>query len=61
MQRTATISKKELGYVTLERDWKDGDVVEMNLDMEVEVVEADPRVKENVGKRAIQRDHWSIV
>jgi DUF1680 family protein len=47
--------KKELGYVTLERDWKDGDVVEMNLDMEVEVVEADPRVKENVGKRAIQR------
>ncbi|WP_303208471.1 glycoside hydrolase family 127 protein [Bacteroides oleiciplenus] len=47
--------KKELGYVTLERDWKDGDVVELNLDMEVEVVEADPRVKENVGKRAIQR------
>lgn len=47
--------KKELGYVTLERDWKDGDVVEMNLDMEVEVVEADPRVKENVGKCAIQR------
>lgn len=39
----------------MERDWKDGDVVEMNLDMEVEVVEADPRVKENVGKRAIQR------
>ena len=45
----------ELGYATLEHNWRDGDVVELCMDMEVELVEADPRVKANVGKRAVQR------
>ena len=45
----------DLGYVAFERRWQNGDVVELNMDMPVEVVAADPRVKANVGKRAIQR------
>ena len=42
-------------YAILSRKWTDGDVVELLLSMPVEEVAADPRVKENVGKRAIQR------
>ena len=45
----------EKGYAVLDGKWKDGDVVDLALDMPVEVVAADPRVKEDVGKRAIQR------
>ena len=45
----------EKGYVVLDGKWKDGDVIDLALDMPVEVVEADPRVKEDVGKRAVQR------
>lgn len=48
-------AKQENGYVALERSWKKGDKLELNLDMPVEVVAADPRVEANVGKRAIQR------
>ena len=43
------------GYAVLERKWKDGDAVELIFDMPVELVAADPRVKEDVGKRAVQR------
>lgn len=43
------------GYVILDRQWKKGDQVELNLDMPVEVISADQHVKENTGKRAIQR------
>jgi len=43
------------GYAVLDRKWKDGDSVELIFEMPVEVVAADPRVKEDVGKRAIQR------
>ena len=45
----------EKGYAVLDGKWKDGDVIDLTLDMPVEVVEADPRVKEDVGKRAVQR------
>ncbi len=45
----------EKGYAVIDGRWKDGDVVEINFDMPVEVVAADPRVKEDVGKRAVQR------
>lgn len=43
------------GYAALQRKWKKGDVIELNMEMPVEVVEADPRVVQNIGKRAIQR------
>ncbi len=42
-------------YLIINRKWKKGDVVSLTLDMPVEVVQADPRVKANMGKRAIQR------
>ena len=45
----------EKGYVVIDRKWKDGDVIELNFDMPVEIVAADPRVKEDEGMRAIQR------
>ena len=45
----------EKGYAVLEGPWKDGDVIDFEMDMPIEVVEADPRVKEDVGKRAVQR------
>lgn len=45
----------EKGYAVLSRRWKDGDSVELVFDMPVEMVAADPRVKEDVGKRAVQR------
>ena len=45
----------ESGYAVLTRKWKDGDSVELVMDMPVEMVAADPRVKEDMGKRAVQR------
>ncbi|MDR1341074.1 MAG: glycoside hydrolase family 127 protein [Prevotellaceae bacterium] len=45
----------EKGYAVLKRKWKAGDRITLALDMPVEVVSADPHVRENIGKRAIQR------
>lgn len=45
----------EQGYAVIDRVWKNGDQVTLTLAMPVEVVAADPRVKENTGKRAICR------
>jgi hypothetical protein len=51
----AAKSKVERGYLTVSRKWKTGDVVKLNLPMPVERVYADPHVKADVGKVAIQR------
>lgn len=45
----------EKGYARIERNWKPGDKINLDLSMPVELVAADPRVKANIGKRAIQR------
>ena len=45
----------KLGYAVLDRKWKDGDEIELSMNMPVEVIAADPRVKEDEGLRAIQR------
>ncbi|MCC2777825.1 glycoside hydrolase family 127 protein [Parabacteroides distasonis] len=45
---------KEKGYAVI-KDWKSQDVIALDMDMPVEIVAADPHVKENFGKRAIQR------
>ena len=42
------------GYLVI-GSWKPGDVIELNLAMPTELVAADPRVKQNAGKRAVQR------
>jgi DUF1680 family protein len=45
----------EKGYAVLNRVWKAGDQIALNLDMPVEMLASDPRVKANAGKRALQR------
>ena len=52
---TAVDVPVEKGYAVIDRKWKDGDKIELVLDMPVKVVAADPRVKENEGRRALQR------
>lgn len=46
---------EELQYLAIDRVWEPGDEITFDMDMPVEVVTADPRVKANVGKRALQR------
>ena len=45
----------EKGYAVIDRIWKDGDEVSLNMDMAATLVAADPRVKEDEGYRALQR------
>ena len=45
---------EEKGYAVI-KDWKSQDVIALDMDMPVEIVAADPHVKENFGKREIQR------
>ncbi|GHT60203.1 hypothetical protein AGMMS50239_08690 [Bacteroidia bacterium] len=52
VEKAATVEK---GYAVLQGVWKAGDKITLSLDMPVEVVSADSRVKEDIGKRAIQR------
>jgi uncharacterized protein len=50
----ATDYKVEKGYAVLPKKWKKGDVVEVNLPMEVRRVAANEKVKDDVGKVALQ-------
>jgi DUF1680 family protein len=43
------------GYQRIVRQWRAGDVIELELAMSVERVHADPRVKADVGRVALQR------
>jgi len=45
----------EKGYAILKRKWKKGDVVELSLPMEVRRVVASEKVKDDIGKVALQR------
>ena len=45
----------EKGYAVLRKRWKKGDVVEVNLPMEVKKVVANEKVKDDIGKVALQR------
>lgn len=46
---------QDRGYAVLQRKWKAGDVVTLSVPMRVQALQADPRVKEDLGKRYIQR------
>jgi DUF1680 family protein len=48
-------SPVEDGYVAIDREWKSGDVVELTLPMEVQHIQANPNVKDDEGKLAMQR------
>lgn len=56
-----TINKKpvdfkiERGYAVLNKAWKKGDVVEVNLPMDVRKVVANSKVQDDIGKVALQR------
>lgn len=50
-----TPTKLENGYVTLNRTWKSGDVVELKLPMPVRRIQANDKAKDDRGKLAIQR------
>lgn len=61
-QTSVTINGKPLldavnksGYLCVDRSWRDGDVVEIQFPIEVRKVAADPRVKENRGRMAVER------
>jgi hypothetical protein len=43
------------GYVTLERDWADGDIVALHLPMEARLMHPHPRIKADTGRVAIMR------
>ena len=43
------------GYAVVDRKWDKGDVMSITLDMPVELVAADPRVKADEGMKAVQR------
>jgi DUF1680 family protein len=47
--------KLEKGYAQINRSWKKGDVVEVTLPMEVRKVAANEKIKDNLGKVALQR------
>lgn len=43
------------GYLYIDGIWQDGDEVALDMDMPVRILEADSRVRENIGKVAIAR------
>ncbi len=45
----------EKGYAVLKRKWKKGDVLEVSLPMEVRKVVANEKIKDDIGKVALQR------
>jgi DUF1680 family protein len=45
----------ENGYAVLNRTWKKGDVIEMSLPMDVQRVRANEKVKDDIGRFALQR------
>lgn len=45
----------ENGYATIERIWTDGDTVTWLLPMEAHLIQANPLIRSNAGKAAIQR------
>jgi DUF1680 family protein len=45
----------EDGFAVIEREWSEEDRIAVNFDMPVTVMEANPRVRENIGKAAVMR------
>ncbi len=52
--KTAAVTCRD-GYLYIEGIWQDGDEVTLDMDMPVRILEADPRVREDIGKIAIAR------
>ncbi|HTM23858.1 MAG TPA: beta-L-arabinofuranosidase domain-containing protein [Vicinamibacterales bacterium] len=54
-RRALTQTSDASGYVSIERTWNDGDVIEIVLPLDVKKVAADARVKEDRGRIAVER------
>lgn len=50
-----TAFTEEKGYAKIQREWTEGDQINLRLEMPVEVVRSHPEVRENAGKIALQR------
>jgi hypothetical protein len=53
--RDVSAAPDRLGYISLERDWRSGDRIELEFPFEVRQVTADARVKASRGRVAIER------
>jgi DUF1680 family protein len=53
--KSVSATPDRFGYVTLDRTWKSGDTVDIELPMEVRRVVADSRVREDRGRVAFER------
>ncbi len=49
------LTKTDRGYIRLEREWRDNDVIGFVMEMPVQRIEAHPMIKDCVGKVALQR------
>lgn len=49
------LPRNDRGYVHLEREWHEGDVIDFDMDMPVRCIEAHPMIKDCQGKVALQR------
>ena len=48
-------NKTNNGYVSIEKQWQSGDIVEFKLDMIVDRISAHPNVRDNLGRSALRR------
>ena len=53
--KAVAVEAKSGTYATVNRTWKKGDVVSINMPMRARIVEANPLVEENCGQVAVQR------
>jgi hypothetical protein len=53
--RTVSAAPDPLGYVAIDREWRDGDRVEMAFPFEIQQVQADSRVAAARGRVAVER------
>lgn len=51
----AVTAAAEKGYVSITREWSEGDVIMIDIPMEIRKTEADPNVVTNAGRIALQR------
>lgn len=49
------LPRSEAGYLRLEREWQEADIVELALEMPVQRIEAHPNLRDCAGKVALQR------
>ena len=54
MKRVASLPQGN-GYLTINRLWSAGDIIQIDFDMPVVLMESNPFVRSNIGKVAIQR------